>query len=105
VRLFKLFFGTLVLLAMLWILMKNTETVGIDLIFRKFEDVPVAIMLIVTIGFGVLIGYIMALSVVLTNKAESRALRMHNRKLADEINSLRNITVNEGIIEANEEEE
>ena len=49
-RLFKLFFGTLILLGMLWILMKNTETVAIDLIFRKFEDVPVAVMLIVMIA-------------------------------------------------------
>ena len=89
---------------MLWILMKNTETVAIDLIFRKFEDVPVAVMLIVMIGIGVFIGYVMALSVIITNKAESRALRNYNRKLTDEINSLRNITVDEGIIEADEEE-
>ena len=103
-RLFKLFFGTLILLGMLWILMKNTETVAIDLIFRKFEDVPVAVMLIVMIGIGVLIGHVMALSIILTNKAESRALRNHNKKLADEINSLRNITVDEGIIEVDEED-
>lgn len=103
-RLFKLFFGTLILLCMLWILMKNTETVAIDLIFRKFEDVTVAVMLIVMVGIGVFVGYVMALSIVITNKAESRALRNHNRKLADEINSLRNITVDEGIIEADEEE-
>ena len=103
-RLFKLFFGTLILLGMLCILMKNTETVAIDLIFRKFEDVPVAVMLIVMIGIGVLIGYVMALSIILTNKAESRALRNHNKKLADEINSLRNITVDEGIIEVDEED-
>ena len=103
-RLFKLFFGTLILLGMLWILMKNTETVSIDLIFRKFEDVQVAVMLIVMIGIGVFIGYVMALSIVITNKAESRALRNHNKKLADEINSLRNITVDEGIIEVDEED-
>ena len=103
-RLFKLFFGTLILLGMLWILMKNTETVAIDLIFRKFEDVPVAVMLIVMIGIGVFIGYVMALSVIITNKAESRALRNHNKKLADEINSLRNITVDEWIIEVDEED-
>ena len=84
--------------------MKNTETVAIDLIFRKFEDVTVAVMLIVMVGIGVFVGYVMALSIVITNKAESRALRNHNRKLADEINSLRNITVDEGIIEADEEE-
>ena len=103
-RLFKLFFGTLILLGILWILIKNTETVAVDLIFRKFEDVPVAVMLIVMVGIGVFIGYVMALSFVITNKAESRALRNHNRKLTDEINSLRNITVDEGIIEADEEE-
>ena len=61
-------------------------------------------MLIVMIGIGVLIGYVMALSIILTNKAESRALRNHNKKLADEINSLRNITVDEGIIEVDEED-
>ncbi len=104
-RLLKIFVGTLALLGLLWILMKNTQLVSIDLLVRQFKDVPVAVVLIVTVAVGISIGYLMALSVIVGTKAESRALRSQNKKLADEVNSLRNIAVDEGIYEVDDEEE
>ncbi len=104
-RLLKIFVGTLALLGLLWILMKNTQLVSIDLLGRQFKDVPVAVVLIVTVAVGISIGYLMALSVIVGTKAESRTLRSQNKKLADEVNSLRNIAVDEGIYEVDDEEE
>ena len=104
-RLFKVFLGIVFLLGLLSILMKNTEPVEVDLILKKFIDIPVAVVIIVTVGLGIFIGYIMALSVIMTSKAESRALRSQNKILSNEINSIRNIAVDEGIHEAGDEEE
>ena len=104
-RLFKALLGIVVLLGLLLVLMKNTDPVTVDLLARKFENVPVAFVILVTVGVGIFIGYALALSVIMTSKAETRLLRNENKKLSDEINSLRNIAVDEGIYEIDDEEE
>jgi uncharacterized integral membrane protein len=104
-RLFKALLGIVVLLGLLLVLMKNTDPVAVDLLVRKFENVPVAFVILVTVGVGIFIGYALALSVIMTSKAETRLLRNENKKLSDEINSLRNIAVEEGIYEVDDEEE
>ena len=85
--------------------MKNTEPVAIDLLVRQFENVPVAVVILITIGVGIFIGYALALSVIMTSKAEERLLRNENKKVLDEINSLRNIAVDEEMYEDDNEEE
>ena len=104
-RLFKALLGIVVLLGLLLVLMKNTDPVAVDLLARKFENVPVAFVILVTVGVGIFIGYALAISVIMTSKAETRLLRNENKKLSDEINSLRNIAVDEGIYEIDDEEE
>ena len=104
-RLFKALLGIVVLLGLLLVLMKNTDPVAVDLLVRKFENVPVAFVILVTVGVGIFIGYALALSVIMTSKAETRLLRNENKKRSDEINSLRNIAVDEGIYEIDDEEE
>ena len=97
-------FSIVVLLGLLMVLMKNTEPVAIDLLVRQFENVPVAVVILITIGVGIFIGYALALSVIMTSKAEARLLRNENKKVLDEINSLRNIAVDEEMYEDDNEE-
>ena len=104
-RLFKALFSIAVLLGLLMVLMKNTEPVAIDLLVRQFENVPVAVVILITIGVGIFIGYALALSVIMSSKAEARLLRNENKKVLDEINSLRNIAVDEEMYEDDNEEE
>ena len=104
-RLFKALFSIVVLLGLLMVLMKNTEPVAIDLLVRQFGNVPVAVVILITIGVGIFIGYALALSVIMTSKAEARLLRNENKKVLNEINSLRNIAVDEGMYEDDEEDE
>ena len=104
-RLFKALFSIVVLLGLLMVLMKNTEPVAIDLLVRQFENVPVAVVILITIGVGIFIGYALALSVIMTSKAEARLLRNENKKVLNEINSLRNIAVDEEMYEDDDEEE
>ena len=104
-RLFKALLSIVVLLGILMILLKNTEPVAIDLLVRQFENVPVAVVILITVGVGIFIGYALALSVIMTSKAEARILRNENKKVSDEINSLRNIAVDEEVYEDDDEEE
>ena len=104
-RLFKALLTIVVLLGLLMVLVKNTEPVAIDLLVRQFENVPVAVVILITVGVGIFIGYALALSVIMTSKAEARLLRNENKKVLDEINSLRNIAVDEKVYEDDDEEE
>jgi len=104
-RLFKALLSIVVLLGLLMVLVKNTEPVAIDLLVRKFENVQLAVVILITAGVGIFIGYALALSVIMTSKAEARLLRNENKKVSDEINSLRNIAVDEGVYEDDDEEE
>jgi uncharacterized integral membrane protein len=104
-RLFKALLSIVVLLGLLMVLVKNIEPVAIDLLVRQFENVPVAVVILITVGVGIFIGYALALSVIMTSKAEARLLRNENKKVSDEINSLRNIAVDEGVYEDDDEEE
>ena len=104
-RLFKALLSIVILLGILMILLKNTEPVAIDLLVRKFENVPIAVVILITVGVGIFIGYALALSVIMTSKAEARLLRNENKKVSDEINSLRNIAVDEEVYEDDDEEE
>ncbi len=104
-RLFKALLSIVILLGILMILLKNTEPVAIDLLVRQFENVPIAVVILITVGVGIFIGYALALSVIMTSKAEARILRNENKKVSDEINSLRNIAVDERVYEDDDEEE
>ena len=104
-RLFKALLSIVILLGILMILLKNTEPVAIDLLVRQFENVPIAVVILITVGVGIFIGYALALSVIMTSKAEARLLRNENKKVSDEINSLRNIAVDEKVYEDDDEEE
>jgi hypothetical protein len=46
---------------------------------------------------GMLIGYGVALTNILSGKSELRSLKTKNRRLADELNDLRNVSIDEGI--------
>ena len=104
-RLFKALLSIVILLGILMILLKNTESVAIDLLVRQFENVSIAVVIVITVGVGIFIGYALALSVIMTTKAEARLLRNENKKVSDEINSLRNIAVDEEVYEDDDEEE
>lgn len=104
-RLLKVFLGLLVILGLLLVLIKNTELVSVDLMFQRYEGIPLAVALIFTLALGILIGFGISLSSILASKTEARLLRAESRKLSDELNSLRNIALEEGLYEVRDEEE
>ncbi|MFQ6674261.1 MAG: LapA family protein [Fidelibacterota bacterium] len=102
---FRVFLGLVIILGVLLILLHNTETVTVDLVVRQYENVHLAVVIVVTLAVGILIGFVIALSSLFASKTEARAFRAENKRLTDELNSLRNIAIDEGIYETGNGEE
>ena len=94
----KTFFIILLIFFLLYFLHLNDARVDVDLIYRGFMQVPVSIILLSSLGFGVMIGYLLSLINILKIKSDLRKADNKNRILTDELNSLRNIAVDEEII-------
>ena len=96
-KLVKVFGGLVIMILVLFFLMQNTNLVDVNLIFAKFSNVPVAVVMLGSLAVGVLIGYGSAITNILSNKTELRSLKNKNRHLSDELNDLRNVTIDEEI--------
>jgi len=104
-RLFKVFFGLLVVLGFVLILIQNKGEVSVDLLFVKFSNVEIPVVLVLTLAVGIIVGFGIAATSILTSKNEARIAKIENRRLTGELNSLRNIAVDEGLLEVSDEEE
>ena len=96
-KLVKIFGGLVIMILVLFFLMQNTNLVDVNLIFAKFSNVPVAVVMLGSLAVGVLIGYGSAITNILSNKTELRSLKNKNSHLSDELNDLRNVTIDEEI--------
>ena len=52
------------------------------------------------LALGMIIGYGVAVTNILSGKSELRSLRAKNRRLSDELNDLRNVAIDEGIYDS-----
>ena len=102
-KLFKTFIWTLVILSLIFFLMLNTARVHLNLIFTEFNSAPVNMIIFGSIAIGILFGYLIAIFSILSNKSEIRNLRNKNKILTDELNDLRNVAVDEGIYDSDDE--
>jgi uncharacterized integral membrane protein len=96
-KLIKIFGLLFLLILVLVFLLKNTDQVTVDLIFKKFEHVSVAFVMLGALTAGILIGYGVVVAQVFATKAENRALRVRNKQITEELNDLRNVAIDEGI--------
>ncbi len=102
-KLFKTFIWTLIILSLIFFLMLNTARVHLNLIFTEFNSAPVNMIIFGSIAIGILFGYLIAIFSILSNKSEIRNLRNQNKILKDELNDLRNVAVDEGIYDSDDE--
>ncbi len=104
-KLIKIFTLFIVLLFALIFLMQNTALVSVNLIFKQYENVSVALVMLFALGIGIMIGYISAVGLLLSAKAEIRALNIKNHRIVSELNDLRNVAIEEGINMTEERED
>ena len=104
-KLLKIFITLTSLVLALLFLSQNMDAVNIDLVFAQYENVKVAFIMVGALAVGILIGYGVAVAIILSNKAEIRSLRTKNRRISDELNDLRNVAIDEGIYDLDDGEE
>ena len=104
-KLVKIFAGLVVLILVLVFLMQNAKVVSVNLVFAQYENVQVAMIMLAALSVGILIGYGVAVTNILSAKTEIRSLKTKNRRLSDELNDLRNVAIDEGIYDTDEGED
>ena len=104
-KLVKIFVFLAVILMMLVFLMRNANRISVDLIMVQYDQVSLAVVMIFTVAIGILIGFVVSLSTILSTKADNRSIRLKNRQLTDEINNLRNVAIEDDIYDLSDEEE
>tara|TARA_B100001287_G_scaffold117380_1_gene98778 strand:+ start:1770 stop:2021 length:252 start_codon:yes stop_codon:yes gene_type:complete len=80
----------------------NNANVDIDLLFKKFNQVSISIVIFGALSLGVLFGYIIAVFSILSTRAQNRNLQNKIKSLTDELNDLRNVAVNETVYQDDE---
>ena len=101
-KLFKTFFLIIIILFLIYFLSMNNANVDIDLLFKKFNQVSISMVIFGALSLGVLFGYIIAVFSVLSTRAQNRNLQNKINSLTDELNDLRNVAVNETVYEDDE---
>ena len=101
-KLFKTFFLIIIILFLIYFLSMNNANVDIDLLFKKFNQVSISMVIFGALSLGVLFGYIIAVFSILSTRAQNRNLQSKIKSLTDELNDLRNVAVNETVYENDE---
>ena len=98
-KLLKIFVALVLVIIILYFLLQNNNPVDVDLVFYQKEGVAVSVVMLGALGVGMLIGYGVALMMILAGKSELRSLKNKNQQLVEELNDLRNASIDEGIYE------
>jgi|TARA_B000000475_G_scaffold270155_1_gene265284 uncharacterized integral membrane protein len=98
-KLVKIFAALVLVVIILYFLLQNNNPVDVDLVFYQKEGVAVSVVMLGALSIGMLIGYGVALMMILAGKSELRSLKSKNQQLAEELNDLRNASIDEGIYE------
>ncbi|MFL2983134.1 MAG: lipopolysaccharide assembly LapA domain-containing protein [Candidatus Neomarinimicrobiota bacterium] len=98
-KLIKTFLLIVLVLSFVLFLMQNNAKVYVDLIFISFNNASVAMVIFGSLATGILLGYLFAIFSILSAKAELRSMQNKNKRIADELNDLRNVAIDEGIYE------
>ena len=101
-KLFKTFFLIIIILFLIYFLSMNNAKVDIDLLFKKFNQVSISMVIFGALSLGVIFGYIIAVFSILSTRAQNRNLQNKIKSLTDELNDLRNVAVNETVYEHDE---
>ena len=98
-KLIKTFFLIIIILFLIYFLSMNNANVDIDLLFKKFNQVSISLVIFGALSLGVLFGYIIAVFSILSTRAQNRNLHTKIKSLTNELNDLRNVAVNEAAYE------
>ena len=104
-KLIKIFFGLVIIFSLLLILVENTDTVSVNLLFHTFEETKVAVLILISVGIGVLIGYGLTVVTLISAKSELRSIKQKNQSITNELNDLRNVAIDQDIYDTENDDE
>jgi len=100
-HLFKVFLLILFnLIIIIFMTQNSVERVDIHFINYSIQNSYLNVVLLFTLLFGVISGFLTSAFVIFSNKTKIKSLQNKNRILSDELNDLRNVAIDEGIYES-----
>ncbi len=104
-HLFKVFLLILFnLIIIIFMTQNSVERVDIHFINYSIDNFYLNVVLLFTLLFGVIAGFLTSVFVIISNKTQIKSLQNKNRILTDELNDLRNVAIDEGIYESDDGE-
>ena len=102
-HLFKVFLLILFnLIIIIFMTQNSVERVDIHFINYSIQNSYLNVVLLFTLLFGVISGFMTSIFVIFSNKAQIKSLQNKNRILTEELNDLRNVAIDEGIYESDD---
>jgi len=92
------------LIIIVFMTQNSNEKVDIFFFNYSLSDAYLNVILLFNLLFGVAAGFIASVFIIISNKSQIKSLQNKNRILTDELNDLRNVAIDEGIYEADDEE-
>ena len=104
-RLLKILVGLLIVLALAFLLSKNSDQDVTIWLFPGMElpDTNLAHVLVITLAAGILLGFAIGLIQIITQHAEVRQQNRQLKKLRTELNNLRHSSLSEEFFESEPE--
>ncbi len=82
----------------------SVERVDIHFINYSIQNSYFNVVLLFTLLFGVIAGFLTSVFVIFSNKTQIKSLQNKNKILTEELNDLRNVAIDEGIYESDVED-
>ena len=102
-HLFKVFLLILFnLIIIIFMTQNSVERVDIHFINYSIQNSYLNVILLFTLLFGVISGFLTSVFVIFSNKTQIKLLKNKNRILTEELNDLRNVAIDEGIYESDD---
>ena len=102
-HLFKVFLLILFnLIIIIFMTQNSVERVDIHFINYSIQDSYLNVVLLFTLLFGVISGFMTSVFVIFSNKNQIKSLQNKNRILTEELNDLRNVAIDEGVYESDD---
>ena len=104
-HLFKVFLLILFnLIIIIFMTQNSVERVDIHFINYSIQNSYLNVVLLFTLLFGVISGFLTSVFLIFSNKTQIKNLQNKNKILSEELNDLRNVAIDEGIYESNDED-
>lgn len=87
------------LIVIVFMTQNSNEKVDIFFLNYSLSGAYLNVVLLFSLLFGVATGFLASVFIIISGKAQIKNLYNKNKTLADELNDLRNVAINEGVYE------